>query len=131
MNIRRYVDNSPDPEIEDVHAHLLSGVPKKGSRALQGRISKVWSFSLSSLEGKNEKYLEFREDIAEKSRIKEIIESADTIKDTALKHRKELQEWWNEVKTEIEGFHRDNDLWGFRNRAMQRLKERLLPLEFF
>ena len=24
LNIRRYVDNSPDPEIEDVHAHLLS-----------------------------------------------------------------------------------------------------------
>jgi len=29
LNIRRYVDNSPDPEIEDVHAHLLSGVPKR------------------------------------------------------------------------------------------------------
>jgi len=29
LNIRRYVDNSPDPEIEDVHAHLVCGVPKR------------------------------------------------------------------------------------------------------
>ena len=29
LNIRRYVDNSPDPEIEDVHAHLIGGVPKR------------------------------------------------------------------------------------------------------
>ncbi|MEZ5059727.1 MAG: type I restriction-modification system subunit M [Saprospiraceae bacterium] len=28
LNIRRYVDNTPDPEPEDVRAHLLGGVPK-------------------------------------------------------------------------------------------------------
>ena len=27
LNIRRYVDNTPDPEPEDVKAHLLGGVP--------------------------------------------------------------------------------------------------------
>ncbi len=131
LNIRRYVDNSPDPEIEDVHAHLLSGVPKREVELYREEFLKFGLSLYLLLKEKNEKYLEFREDIAEKSRIKEIIESADTIKDTALKHRKELQEWWNEVKTEIEGFHRDNDLWEFRNRAMQRLKERLLPLGSF
>ncbi len=34
LNIRRYVDNSPDSEIEDVHAHLLSGVPKGKSSSI-------------------------------------------------------------------------------------------------
>ncbi len=29
LNIRRYVDNSPEPEIEDVRAHLVGGVPKR------------------------------------------------------------------------------------------------------
>ena len=104
LNIRRYVDNSPDPEIEDVHAHLLSGVPKREVELYREEFLKFGLSLYLLLKEKNEKYLEFREDIAEKSRIKEIIESADTIKDTALKHRKELQEWWNEVKTEIEGF---------------------------
>jgi len=28
LNIRRYVDNTPDPEPEDVRAHLIGGIPK-------------------------------------------------------------------------------------------------------
>jgi type I restriction enzyme M protein len=29
LNIRRYVDNSPEPEPHDVKAHLFGGIPKK------------------------------------------------------------------------------------------------------
>src|SRR4029450_975432 len=28
LNIRRYVDNTPEPEPEDVQAHLIGGVPE-------------------------------------------------------------------------------------------------------
>jgi len=128
LNIRRYVDNSPDPEIEDVHAHLVCGVPKREVELYKEQFQK---FNISSdllLKNKDEKYLEFKDDVEEKSRIKEIVESADNVKTTVSKHREKLREWWNEVKPEIEGFHGNNDLWGFRNRAMKRLKERLLPL---
>ncbi|MCD6213526.1 MAG: type I restriction-modification system subunit M [Candidatus Desulfofervidus sp.] len=130
LNIRRYVDNSPDPEIEDVHAHLVCGVPKREVELYKEQFQK---FSLSTgllLKEKDGdgKYLEFREDVGEKSRIKEIIESADTVKATISKHREKLREWWYEVKPEIEGFHGNNDLWGFRNKAMKQLKENLLPL---
>jgi len=75
LNIRRYVDNSPDPEIEDVHAHLVCGVPKREVELYKEQFQK---FGLSTgllLKEKDEKYLEFREDVDEKSRIKEIIES--------------------------------------------------------
>ena len=130
LNIRRYVDNSPDPEIEDVHAHLVCGVPKREVELYKEQFQK---FSLSTgllLKEKDGdgRYLEFREDVDEKSRLKEIIESADTVKATISKHREKLREWWYEVKSEIEGFHGNNDLWGFRNKAMKRLKENLLPL---
>jgi len=128
LNIRRYVDNSPDPEIEDVHAHLVCGVPKREVELYKEQFQK---FNISSdllLKNKDEKYLEFKDDVEEKGRIKEIIESADNVKTTVSKHREKLREWWDEVKPEIEGFHGNDDLWGFRNRAMKRLKERLLPL---
>ena len=130
LNIRRYVDNSPDPEIEDVHAHLVCGVPKREVELYKEQFQK---FSLSTgllLKEKDGdgKYLEFREDVDEKSRLKEIIDSADTVKATILKHREKLREWWYEVKPEIEGFQGNNDLWGFRNKAMKRLKENLLPI---
>jgi type I restriction enzyme M protein len=41
LNIRRYVDNSPDPEPEDVHAHLLGGVPKRELEKYKGANAKV------------------------------------------------------------------------------------------
>ena len=137
LNIRRYVDNSPDPEIEDVHAHLVCGVPKREVELYKEQFQK---FSLSTellLKEKDlsacnaqagEKYLEFKGDVNEKSRIKEIIESDDNVKTTISKHREKLREWWNEVKPEIEEFYGNNDLWGFRNRAMKQLKERLIPI---
>ncbi len=33
LNIRRYVDNTPDPEPEDVQAHLLGGIPESEAAA--------------------------------------------------------------------------------------------------
>jgi type I restriction enzyme M protein len=128
LNIRRYVDNSPDPEIEDVHAHLVSGVPKREVELYKQRFQK-FSFSPDFIfKDKDEKYLEFKDVVSEKSRIKEIIENSDTVEATVSKHREKLREWWDEVKSEIEGFHGNNDLWGFRNRAMVQLKDKLLPL---
>src|SRR5258708_37503013 len=29
LNIRRYVDNTPNPEPEDVHAHVIGGIPAR------------------------------------------------------------------------------------------------------
>src|SRR5689334_14227446 len=35
LNIRRYVDNTPSPEPEDVQAHLIGGVPEAEVEALE------------------------------------------------------------------------------------------------
>jgi len=128
LNIRRYIDNSPDPEIEDIQAHLLCGVLKREVELFKELLQKFSLLPDILLKDKDEKYLEFKDGVEEKGRIKEIIESVDTVKTTISKHREELREWWAGVKPEIEGFHGNNDLWGFRNRAIKRLKERLLPL---
>jgi len=43
LNIRRYVDNTPDPEPEDVQAHLIGGIPEK--KSMIGRLilpGSVW-----------------------------------------------------------------------------------------
>ena len=39
LNIRRYVDNTPPPEPQDVRAHLHGGVPKAEVRAHEGRFA--------------------------------------------------------------------------------------------
>jgi len=70
LNIRRYVDNLPEPEMEDVHAHLVGGIPKVEVKLHKENLKK---FNLSLellLKEKNKRYLEFNYEIEEKSKIK-------------------------------------------------------------
>lgn len=41
LNVRRYVDNSPEPETQDIHAHLVGGGSKKRGYDLQKPASTV------------------------------------------------------------------------------------------
>ncbi|MDK2952846.1 MAG: type restriction enzyme protein [Kosmotoga sp.] len=128
LNIRRYVNNSPDPEIEDVHAHLMGGIPKKEIELHKELFQKIGLNSELLLKEKNEGYLEFKNEIDDKSKIKELIENSEGVKTTFERHFNRLNEWWDEVKHEIEGFYGHNNLWDFRNREIKNLKEKLVPL---
>jgi len=128
LNIRRYVDNSEDPEIEDVHAHIFGGVPKKEIEIYSKEIKKFGISFDEILKNKDDNYLEFKDDIIEKSQIKEIIENNPDVNLTISNHKEKLKEWWDEVKPEIEKFYGNNNLWLFRNEALEKLKEKLLPL---
>jgi len=126
LNVRRYVDNSPESEVEDIHAHLAGGIPKREVVIYKNHLQK---FKLSPellLTEKDDKYLRFREEVKEKSQIKAIIDAFDGVKNTVSKHLDGLDEWWNEVRPDIEGFFGDNRLWDFRNKAIAKLKEKLL-----
>jgi type I restriction enzyme M protein len=128
LNIRRYIDNSPDPEMEDVHAHLIGGIPKIEVELYKENLKKI-KFSLELLlKEKNEKYLEFNDEIEEKSKIKEIIENSEGVRNTISNYTEGLNDWWTEVKPEIEGFYRNNNLWNFRENAIKKLKEKFKTL---
>lgn len=126
LNIRRYVDNSPDPEIEDIRAHLFGGVPKK-ELELYGETFKKFGVSpYTFLREKNDEYLEYT--IDDKSKIREIIENNENLKSILSEHMKKLKEWWEEIKKEIESLKGNNNLWNFRNVGIKKLKDKLLPL---
>jgi len=131
LNIRRYVDNSPDPEIEDVRAHLFGGVPKSEVLLYEKQLRK---FNLSYdilLAEKSEDYLEFKKDITDRNQIRELIDNCTEAKVTIGKHKEKLLEWWQVVRTEIEQFYGKNNLWKFRNEALEKLKDSLLPIGTF
>jgi len=127
LNIRRYVDSSPDPEIEDVHAHLVGGIPKKEVEIYKKQLQKFGLTTDLLLKEKDEGYLKFKENV-EKEKIREIIEISDEVKKVSLKHEEKLKEWWDVVKADIEKFEGNNNLWAFRKRALEKLKELLLSL---
>jgi len=99
LNIRRYVDNTPEPEEEDVKAHLFGGVPKREINIIQQNRSQKFRFDGDYLfEEKEEEYKLFTNNIDGKDSIKAIIESDVNVKDTFISLENELTEWWELAK---------------------------------
>ena len=99
LNIRRYVDNTPEPEPEDVKAHLIGGIPKT---EVKSRIEIYKKFNFDSKKffvNKNESYLSFS--IDSKKKIKEIIAEVDTVKETYKKMRQVISDWWKTAKNDF------------------------------
>jgi len=128
LNIRRYVDNSLEPEMEDVHAHLVGGISLVEVELYKENLQK-FNLGIEILfKEKGEKYLKFNDEIEGKSKIKEIIEDSEEVRNVISNYTERSNEWWNEVKPEIEGFYGNNNLWNFRKSAIKRLKEKYKSL---
>jgi len=128
LNIRRYIDNSPEPEMEDVHAHLIGGIPEVEVDLYKENLKKFNLGLELLLKEKNEKYLEFNDEIEEKSKIKEIIENSEEVRNTILNYTESLNDWWTKVRPEIEEFYGNNNLWNFRKSSIKSLKEKFESL---
>ena len=71
LNIRRYVDNTPEPEPEDVQAHLIGGVPETEVQAKAAEFEQFGVDPLSLFEADRPGYLRFSADIERKAAIKQ------------------------------------------------------------
>ena len=76
LNIRRYVDNTPDPEPEDVQAHLIGGIPEVEVAALTDDFAKFGVDPGLLFEPERPAYLAFRESIDAKPAIRSTLEAA-------------------------------------------------------
>lgn len=100
LNIRRYVDNTPEPEPEDVKAHLIGGVPISEIESIQNSICQKFQYNGNVLfKNKNDKYKDFA--ITEKSEIKENIENDENVKTTLLQLGLHLADWWQLAKDDF------------------------------
>jgi type I restriction enzyme M protein len=101
LNIRRYVDNTPDPEPEDVKAHLIGGIPITEISAQQKQFDKFGFEASEIFKPRNEQYSDFKDDIKEKSRIKEIIETNANVQKTYATMQQQVNEWWEMAKEDF------------------------------
>ncbi|MGC8758184.1 MAG: type I restriction-modification system subunit M [Caldisericaceae bacterium] len=128
LNIRRYVDNSPEVEAENVSAHIFGGIPESEVLACENTFKKLgvdYTLLLKKVDDHNFGFVEIT---AEKAKIKEIIEEKTRLQDVFMEHELELEEWFAEIKGEIEKFKGRNNLWQFRENALSKLKLKILPL---
>jgi type I restriction enzyme M protein len=130
LNIRRYVDNTPDPEPEDVQAHLLGGVPAPEIEARApdfarfGVASALLFAPLSDRPG----YLAFAPAVTAKPAIKATLEAAPALQRTLAAHREQLLTWWEIARVDFARLRDGKRLPEVRHELLTTLKERFVPL---
>lgn len=98
LNIRRYVDNTPPPEPEDVRAHLVGGVPKSEVQAQQCQFDKFGFLPAQVFKERDADYYDFCENINSRDDLKHIVESDQCVKATYERMTDRLESWWSEAK---------------------------------
>ena len=136
LNIRRYVDNTPEPEPEDVQAHLIGGIPESEVTARQPDFAR-FEFDAKTLFGPDRPgYLCFKDKIKDKPAIKAVIEADPKVGQTISTHRQTMEAWWQKARDEFARLERVNNGNGkgkkmpdVRHDLLTTLKGKLVPLK--
>ena len=114
LNIRRYVDNSKDPEIEDVKGHLKGGVPLREVKVYKEQFAKFDFDYKSLLQVQDDEYLTF----INSQDIKEQITNNRAVVNILETYQKHLGSWWNKAQDEFTTLQ--------ENKNINKVKEELL-----
>ena len=132
LNIRRYVDNTPDPEPEDVQAHLIGGIPEGEVAAQSDDFARFGVDSGKLFEPERPGYLGFCEVIDAKPAIKTILESDLAVQQTLATHFDALEAWWTGAQDDFAQLQHVNNggkkMPEVRFELLTTLKEKLVPL---
>ena len=137
LNIRRYVDNTPEPEPEDVSAHLIGGLPEEEVKARAGVFNRFGIHPDLLFQPQRPGYLAFRETIEAKSAIKTTLESAPELQRTLAAHFEALAAWWKVARDDfaqlqyaqnaaVNGARKTPEV---RHELLATLKDKLVPLK--
>ncbi|MFH1123846.1 MAG: type I restriction-modification system subunit M N-terminal domain-containing protein [Pseudomonadota bacterium] len=128
LNIRRYVDNTPDPEPEDVQAHLIGGIPEAEVSARAADFARFGMATAAIFRPERPGYLAFCDTIAAKPAIKAAIEADPALRETLVRHHDALEAWWAVAREDFSGLHNGRKMPEVRHELLTTLKDRLIPL---
>lgn len=128
LNIRRYVDNTPEPEPEDVQAHLIGGIPEAEVAALAPDFARFGVDHETMFRPERSGYLAFRKEIDTKPKIKATLEANPTLQKTLTIHHDELEAWWTVARDDFSQLHNGKKMPEVRSELLKTLKEKLIPL---
>ncbi|WP_452222711.1 N-6 DNA methylase [Lacinutrix chionoecetis] len=132
LNIRRYVDNTPPPEPEDVKAHLIGGVPTSEIEKVQHSLAPKFEFdSYQLFQDKNEIYKDFNLD--NKATIKTTVEDDNKVIETLTELGIHLADWWQLAKEDFStlapnGNGSKANLPSVRAELLTSIKEKFVPV---
>lgn len=128
LNIRRYVDNTPDPEPEDVQAHLIGGIPEAEVAAHAGDFACFGVQPETLFVPLRSGYLDFCESITDKRTIKDTLEADPALQQTLADHFAALEDWWAVAQDDLTGLQNGDKIPEVRRTMLTTLKNKLIPL---
>ena len=130
LNIRRYVDNTPDPEPEDVQAHLIGGIPESEVEARHADFAKfgVSADTLFQPLPDRPGSLTFQDLITTKVAIKTVLEADKALLATLDRHREALNDWWGVAQDDFARLREGKNMPEVRQELITGLKARLIEL---
>lgn len=128
LNIRRYVDNTPDPEPHDVQAHLIGGIPETEVNAQAADFARFGLETIALFQPDRPGYLAFSEEIETRSAIKPTLEAQEPLQETLARHHNVLETWWAVARDDFAQLRDGRKLPDVRHELLTTLKGQLVPL---
>ncbi|MDR3569075.1 MAG: class I SAM-dependent DNA methyltransferase [Syntrophobacteraceae bacterium] len=130
LNIRRYVDNSPSPEPQDVRAHLAGGVPVAEVASMRP-LFEALGFNPDTIftrRAGDGRYHDFSVAAADRASIASLVEGDAGVRTRIQLLRESLATWWTTHSQSLADLPRGRNLNGVRSEILRSFIEALLPL---
>ncbi|WP_280571248.1 N-6 DNA methylase, partial [Chromohalobacter sp. 296-RDG] len=122
LNIRRYADNTPSPEPQDVRAHLKGGVPMAEIDARRPLFDAqgLDPMALFMPRANDADYVDFAERLDEKRDLKPAIENNTGLQQKEARVMQAFEAWWREHGSSITSLsNQQGRLTGLRDELLQ------------
>lgn len=128
LNIRRYADNAPPPEPQDVRAHLLGGVPKTEVEAKR-TLFEAHGFDVGHVfVDRDADYFDFAPTLTDRTQIKVAIGEDAGVKAQEARLTEALDSWWKRREKRIRRLPETKDTAAMREEFMVSFKTALLTV---
>jgi type I restriction enzyme M protein len=128
FNIRRYVDNSPPPEPQDVHAHLHGGIPATEVDSLDAFFNNYAGIKERLLKHHKKGYYCFKKTIRRKEDIKALLDDAEEIKKKHRLYEQKIQSWWKRSLDRFENLPKKNNLFKMNKEFFRTISDQFSKL---
>jgi len=112
-NIRRYVDNAPEPTPHDVHAHLKGGLPDSEINALNALFACYNGLQHQLFEFHAEGYQQFTDAITSKEAIKAVIYDSEGYAEAMKRYTDMMTDFWQTILPLVENLPVNKDVYHF------------------
>jgi type I restriction enzyme M protein len=128
LNIRRYADNAPPPEPQDVRAHLQGGIPKSEVEARQSLFSAHGLDVQHLVADRGEGYFDFVDEVCARSDLKRLVTTDEGVLSKEHSLGAVVASWWGEHQTGISNLGKGQQLMQLRADLLSSFQSAVRPV---